>query len=196
MAVTRRNTSSGRGIRQAQRRRQSQRTSAALVLAGIGLLAAVFLAFNRTPANPDLRRISLGKAMPDLALKDLSGSTVRLSDYAGRPVLINAWATWCPPCREEMPLLQVYYQAHQAEGLAFLAINAGEDAATINRFIATNGFSFPVLLDPNADSLYRLGIDSFPTSVLVGRDGTVQAVHIGLLTAAVLDKEFTPFLKR
>jgi thiol-disulfide isomerase/thioredoxin len=183
-------------VRQTQRRQQSQRASLALIVAGMGLLAAVFLVFNRNPANPDLQPISLGNAMPDLALKDLSGNTVYLSNYAGRPVLINAWATWCPPCREEMPLLQVYYQAHQAEGLAFLAINAGEDAATINKFIANNGFSFPVLLDPDADSLYRLGIDSFPTSVLVGRDGTLQAVHIGLLTAATLDEEFTPYLAR
>jgi thiol-disulfide isomerase/thioredoxin len=194
MATPRRSALSSRRGRQFQQR-QSQRTSLALILAGIGLLAAVYLAFSRTPDNPDLWPISLGKAMPDLALKDLSGNTVRLSDYAGRPVLINAWATWCPPCREEMPLLQVFYNAHQAEGLAFLAINAGEDAATINKFIANNGFSFPVLLDPDADSLYRLGIDSFPTSVLVGRDGTVQAVHIGLLTAASLDQEFTPYLK-
>ena len=134
--------------------------------------------------------------MPDLALKDLSGKTVHLSDYAGRPVLINAWATWCPPCREEMPLLQVYYQEHQAEGLSFLAINAGEDAETVNQFIAKSGFSIPVLLDPDADTLYRLGIDSYPTTILVGRNGTVQVVHIGLLSNDALAAEFTPYLKR
>lgn len=195
MAATRHPPSS-RKARQAQRQRQSQLTSLALILAGVGLLAAVFLSTNRAPTNPGLQPIAVGKTMSDLALQDLSGNTVRLSDFAGRPVLINAWATWCPPCREEMPLLQVYYQAHQAEELAFLAINAGEGAATINKFITANGFSFPVLLDPNADALHRLGIDSFPTSVLVGRDGTVQAVHIGLLTAATLDEEFTPYLKR
>lgn len=196
MAVSRRIASSRGEDPQAQRGRQSQRASLALILVGIGLLAAVFLALNRTPAKPDLWPISLGKAMPDLALKDLSGSTVHLSDFAGRPVLINAWATWCPPCREEMPLLQVYYQAHKAEGLAFLAINAGENPATIKQFIAKSGFSFPVLLDPEADTLYRLGIDSYPTSILVGRDGTVQVVRIGLLNNDILAAEFTPYLKR
>jgi thiol-disulfide isomerase/thioredoxin len=167
-----------------------------MILGGIGLLAAVFLVFTNTPARPDVWPIMIGKAMPDLELKDLSGNIVHTSDYAGRPVLINAWATWCPPCREEMPLLQVYYQAHKAEGLAFLAINAGEDVEAVRKFITSSGFSFPVLLDPNADTLYRLGIDSYPTSILVGRDGTVQVVHIGLLNDKALAAEFTPYLKR
>src|SRR5512144_2652703 len=140
MAVSHSSATTHQADRKTQRRQQSQLASLLMILGGIGLLAAVFLVFTNTPARPDVWPIMIGKAMPDLELKDLSGNIVHTSDYAGRPVLINAWATWCPPCREEMPLLQVYYQAHNAEGLAFLAINAGEDPATIKQFIAKSGF--------------------------------------------------------
>lgn len=196
MAVSRKISTAPRNARQSKHRQQSSIASIVLILAGIGLLAAVFFVLNQAPAEPNIWPVSVGKAMPDLALKDLSGKTIRVSDFAGRPVLVNAWATWCPPCRKEMPLLEAYYQAHQDVDLVFLAINAGEDQETVRQFITQNGFDFPVLLDPDGETLYRMGIDDYPTTILVGRDGSVQAVHIGLLTNESLVSEFTPYLKR
>ncbi len=76
---------------------------------------------------------------------------MRLSDYAGKVVLLNAWATWCPPCKAEMPDLNAYYHAHQDEGFVILAINAGDSASVAAAFADQIGLSFPVLLDPNTD---------------------------------------------
>ncbi|OIO93637.1 MAG: hypothetical protein AUK03_07975, partial [Anaerolineae bacterium CG2_30_64_16] len=138
----------------------------------------------------------VGAALRNFTLTDLSGKQVQLSDYAGRPVLINAWATWCPPCRAEMPALHDFYQDHQAEGFTLLAVNAGEAPAQVQGFIQQAGFTFPVLLDPNITLLTDLGIRSFPTSILVGRDGKVKTIHVGMLTADQLQTEIAPLLAR
>jgi thiol-disulfide isomerase/thioredoxin len=136
----------------------------------------------------------MGQTMPDLRLNDLSGKPVRLSDYAGRPLLINAWATWCPPCRAEMPLLNDFYLQNKDRGFVLLAVNAGETTNLVNQFIQQTGFGFPVLLDPGTAALSRLGVMSFPTSILVGRDGLVKKIHIGLITPEALKNEIAPLL--
>ena len=161
-----------------------------LILAGILLLTQ-----DRATAVP-VGPARVGAALGDFTLTDLSGKSVRLSDYAGRPVLINAWATWCPPCRAEMPALHDFYRAHQAEGLVLLAVNAGESRSQVQSFIQQMGFTFPVLLDPNTNLLTELGIRSFPTSIVVGRDGKVKKIHIGMLSADQLQAEIVPLLAR
>lgn len=166
-----------------------------LLAAGMILIGVLMFVRDRsaaTPAGP----ARVGAAIADFTLTGLTGKQVRLSDYAGQPVLINAWATWCPPCRAEMPALHDFYRAHQAEGFALLAVNAGGASAKVQSFIQQTGFTFPVLLDPNATLLTELGIRSFPTSILVGRDGTVKRIHIGMLTANQLQTEIAPLLVR
>ena len=184
-------------------RRDKQQTSGGrsvflvvgLLAAGMILIGVLMFVRNRsaaTPAGP----ARVGAAIADFTLTGLTGKQVRLSDYAGQPVPINAWATWCPPCRAEMPALHDFYRAHQAEGFALLAVNAGEAPAQVQSFIQQTGFTFPVLLDPNATLLTELGIRSFPTSILVGRDGKVKRIHIGMLTADQLQTEIAPLLAR
>jgi thiol-disulfide isomerase/thioredoxin len=179
------------------RRRQTQIRSLVMIFGGLLILVAavIFLVGKPSEATNRLYPPKIGQAMPDLALKDLSGGTVRLSDFAGRPVLINAWATWCPPCRAEMPLLNDYYLKHRENGFVILAVNAGENQSLVDQFISQAGFNFPVLLDPDSASLSRLGVFSFPTSILVGRDGIVKKIHVGIITPETMQNEIAPLLE-
>ena len=163
--------------------------SLGLIVLGILLIAGVFLLSSLTGGNQVIRPIRTGEQISSFSLMDLQGKRVNISDYAGHDVLINAWATWCPPCRAEMPLLESFYEAHRQEGFSLVAVNAGEAQPTVASFISQNGFSFPVLLDGNTNTLSRLGINSFPTSVLIGPDGTIKATHIGMFTTESLDAE-------
>ena len=137
----------------------------------------------------------VGQRLADFALTDLDGQTVRLSDFAGRPVLINAWATWCPPCRAEMPDLNAYYRANRERGFVILAVNAGESRELAAGFVDEMGLEFPVLLDSDYALMDRLLIDNYPTSILVGADGLVKTIHIGLFRPEQMEKEITPYIR-
>ncbi len=166
-----------------------------MIVIGVLLVAAAVLLLlaNRGDAAA-LGPPRKGSPLGNFTLTDVSGSQVRLSDYAGRPVLINAWATWCPPCQAEMPDLNAYYKAHSSQGFVILAINAGETKAQASGFAKQLGLDFPILLDPSESLMDALHIADFPTSILVGRDGLVTAIHVGRMTPAILEKEITPFL--
>jgi peroxiredoxin len=197
LTVSKPQSTSARKQQRASRRKQAQTRSLMLILGGLLILAAAVIYLARQPANTTTRLSppQIGQPMPDLALNDLSGELVRLSDYAGQPVLINAWATWCPPCRAEMPLLNEYYLQHKGEGFVILAVNAGETHSLVDEFISQTGFNFPVLLDPDSESLSRMGVFSFPTSILVGRDGTVKKIHVGIITPETMQNEIAPLLE-
>jgi len=193
-------STSGKQARSNRERRKAARQQRTLGLAlaagGLLVLLAIFLVAIRPSETSQaaLKPLRIGQPASNFSLTDLSGKAVKLSDYAGHPVLINAWATWCPPCRAEMPLLHEFYQQHQDEGFVILAVNAGEDSAPVQRFISQNGYTFPVLLDANSDTLMRLGVNSFPTSIFIGRDGVVKHIHLGLFTANSLENEIGPLL--
>jgi peroxiredoxin len=164
----------------------------ALFLVGLGsvlLMAAVALVYSNRPAVGFPR---VGSRMADFTLNDLNGKKVNLSDYAGKTVLINAWASWCPPCLEEMPMLVREYTERQGNGFVILAINAGETQEEAAAFATKMGLEFPVLLDPDSALLDSFLIDSLPTSVLIGPDGIVKAVHIGLLSPEQFTAKFSP----
>lgn len=111
-------------------------------------------------------------------------------------VLLNAWATWCPPCRAEIPDLNAYYQAHQEHGFVLLGIDAGESAGSVAAFVDQEDLAYPMLLDLNISLLTSLGLHGFPTSILVGSDGMVKAIHVGGFTPQALEDEITPYLQR
>lgn len=140
-------------------------------------------------AAATLRAQSPGTAAPPVRLHTLHGAAVNLSDYAGRPVLINFWASWCKPCRVEMPLLISVHEAHEEAGLVVLAINLTDQERStrdVQGFQAEFQMPFPVLLDKKgkARKLYRLR--GIPTSVFVGSDGVVRSVHPGPISDSVL----------
>jgi thiol-disulfide isomerase/thioredoxin len=168
----------------------------ALIAGGAIVIGAVLVFAFASTSNTTIGPAQNGKPIANFSLTDLNGVTRKMSDYAGRPVLINAWATWCPPCKAEMPALHEFYLKHKDEGFELLAVNSGESRSAVQHFIGQTGFTFPVLLDTNKDVLDGLGVNGLPTSIFVGRDGTVKTIHIGGLTSEAIEKELAPLLAR
>lgn len=119
----------------------------------------------------------------DFGLPDLAGNTVRLSDYQGQPVVLNTWATWCAPCRLEMPDLDKLYQEYKDQGVVVLAVNIGESRDTVAGFIEEAGYTFPVLLDESASVVvqpYR--ISSIPATFFIDGEGRVASIRVGAMS--------------
>lgn len=119
------------------------------------------------------------KPVPPLAGPDLTGDVWRLTDLRGKAVLINFWASWCEPCRAEMPTLQTVAQLYGPEKLVVLAVNFKESPTTAQRYAQRVDLRLPVLLDPQGLMARRWGATAFPTTVLVGADGRVRGVVRG-----------------
>nr|PZN41797.1 MAG: hypothetical protein DIU70_06090 [Bacillota bacterium] len=138
---------------------------------------ALVLALLLRPADAKGRQPQPGEPAPDFALETLDGQVVRLSDLRGQVVLLNFWATWCPPCREEMPALQAVERLYREKGFRVLAINLDESPATIRSFLEQNGLELTVLLDKDMKVTSRYGILPLPTSFFIDREGRVAYVH-------------------
>ncbi len=133
-----------------------------------------------------------GSATADLAtdftMASLGGGEVTLSELRGQYVLVNFWATWCIPCRKEMPYLQEVHDKH--EDLVVLAVNMGEDEERVQPFIDDMGFTFPVLLDPSDDLTREHNVRGLPVSFIVGPDGDIVYRRVG----EILPEEFDVWL--
>ena len=169
--------------------------AAILIVGALGML--VWLAIN-TGQNQDggasANLAQQGEPAPDFTLPSISGDNVRLGDYAGQVVVVNLWATWCPPCKAEMPMINAYYQAHRDAGLTVLAVNSEEDATTVRQFIQTHGYGFPVLLDLQSDVSALYQVRGLPTTVVIDREGRIQYIHTGEITAKQMDAAVKPLL--
>ena len=131
--------------------------------------------------------INVGNRAPDFTLEALDGSKVSLEDHRGKVVLINFWATWCPPCRAEIPDIEAAYRAHQDDGFVVLGVNVEEGHELVAPFVDAFEMSYPVLLDESGRLLQTYRAIGLPMSVVLDREGVIQARHIGFLTAADLD---------
>ena len=123
-----------------------------------------------------------GAVAPDFTLRTLDGQDVHLAEVAAAHelVVVNFWATWCGPCRIEMPQLEKSYEDLQKRGVEILAVNAGEDVGTVREYLASRTFHFPVLLDGRQAVVEAWDVQAFPTTVLVDRQGKIVAIHEGL----------------
>jgi peroxiredoxin len=120
---------------------------------------------------------SIGEPAPEFTLPDLDGAPVSLDDYRGSPVLLNFFATWCAPCRLEMPHLQAAYEEHAAEGLVVLAIDLQESPELVRGYMDELGLTFPAVLDSDSVvSLSKYRVGTLPTSVLIDREGEVALI--------------------
>ncbi|MCA1023165.1 TlpA family protein disulfide reductase [Halobacillus litoralis] len=132
-----------------------------------------------------------GGAAPDFTLETLDGETVSLSDFKGKKVFLNYWATWCPPCREEMPEMQRFQEAHGDE-VVILAVNGTGSEKSVEKvedFVQDGGYTFPVLLDQELSLNQNYQIISIPTTYFIGTDGIIQEPRIvGPMTYEDMEK--------
>jgi cytochrome c biogenesis protein CcmG/thiol:disulfide interchange protein DsbE len=143
--------------------------------------------------------VQVGKPAPAFTLKDVDGRQVSLAQLKGKPVLINFWATWCTPCRDELPLIRDAYLGHRDEGLTVVAIDFGdESAATVQSFWKSMNLQPAPFLDPSgkASNAYGVALSSsgLPVSILVTRDGTVSSYEPFPLTKDYLDSALKKIL--
>jgi len=120
-----------------------------------------------------------GGLAPDFQLPDLEGQSISLSDFRGEPVMVNFWASWCGPCRIEMPFIQEVYEEWSGQGLVVLAINKGESLSTVNDFMQSGNYSFPVLLDISQDVALEYSVWGIPRTFFIDEDGIIKAIKIG-----------------
>lgn len=122
----------------------------------------------------------INKPAPDFHLNSLDGKSYQLSSLQGKSVVVNFWATWCGPCRQEMPLIQKYADRYPAT-LTVLAVNNGEPAGTVQTFVSELKLGFPILLDPDQQVTDAYRIRAFPTTFFVDTSGAVRFEHVGVL---------------
>ncbi len=175
-----------------------------LILIGAGLVLLGLAAFLFWPKSAQTSGnnsfgvvpVKVEKAAPKLQLTDLQGNSVSLEDFRGKVVLLNNWATWCPPCKAEMPTLQSYYQDHQKEGFVVVAIEAGEPASEVANFAKQYGLTFVVLPDPHLQSITAFGNNTLPNSYVIDGQGIIRLAWNGPIERAALEKFVTPLLEK
>jgi peroxiredoxin len=118
-------------------------------------------------------------AAPDFALPARDGGEVRLSELKGQVVMINFWATWCGPCRQEMPLLQQIHAKYEPLGFTMLGVNVEPDSAAAQNWLKGMPVSFPIVFDRKSEVSSSFGVEAMPSSVLIDREGRVRHVHRG-----------------
>jgi cytochrome c biogenesis protein CcmG/thiol:disulfide interchange protein DsbE len=132
---------------------------------------------------------------PDVSLTSLDGKTVSLSAFRGKVVLVNNWATWCPPCKSEMPDLQAFYEAHKDQNFVLIGIEAGETASQVSQFVKQYNLTFQIWLDPNGKSLDAFHNQALPNSYVIDKNGIVRLAWSGAISRAVLEKYIDPLLE-
>jgi len=159
-----------------------------LGLVGPAALLAAFLSY--PIASQGGPRLALGDTAPALHMEDLHGNPVSLGSYRGHPVVLNVWATWCTPCREEIPILARAFSDHRAQGLRVIGADRGEPRGRIVAFRASTRMPYPTWIDPetshaqtapSAKLLDLIGAPGLPATLFIDADGTVRAIHVGQL---------------
>ena len=175
-----------------------------LILVGAGLLIIIGIAaFLQGERGGDqiiqdaflIPPIEVDQPAPELTLFDLDGNEVSLSDFAGDVVLLNNWATWCPPCRQEMPEFNVYYEKHKNEGFQIVAVEAGQPEAEVRAFVEEQGLEFTILLDPGNKSLTTFQNNTLPNSWVIDKRGYLRLAWLGAINLQTLEKYVTPLLE-
>ena len=144
-------------------------------LIAVCLLAAASLA----AADQALYRLPKPQPAPPLALPDMDGKLHKLSDYRGKPVIVNFWATWCPPCRREMPSMNRAWQKLKDQGVVMLAVNVGEDEDTIFAFTGDYPVDFPILLDKDGKAIHDWPVRGLPTTFVIDPEGRIVYRAVG-----------------
>jgi peroxiredoxin len=148
-------------------------------------------------ASAAMSAIAPAALAPDFTLHTLGGPNLRLQEQRGRVVMVNFWATWCAPCRQEMPQLNKLYEKYRASGFVLLGVNVDDDTRHAADVASKLGLKFPVLLDTDKAVSRLYDLSTMPSTVLIDRDGRVRYVHRGYLVGdeEMYDKQIRDLLK-
>jgi len=176
-------------------------------IALIGVMAVLLLLFGKkdsansqtaasdsSPSSPSSIPAEVNYAAPELSLQNVNGNTESLIDYRDKVVLVNNWATWCPPCKAEIPTLEAYYKAHSAEGFVIIGIEAGESQNEVLQFVKGADITYPIWFDLKNASLQAFRSSGLPNSFVIDRSGTVRLAWVGEINREMLEKYVTPLI--
>ena len=160
------------------------------VVAAVIAVAAVILLLRPSSSaqGPNGGPPVVGHPAPDFALRDTSGKEVRLSDERGHVVLLNFWATWCVPCRTEMPAIERVYRSHRSQFTAF-GIDKQEPLGDVHSYAERYGLTFPLLLDPSLSAWNAYQVRIQPVSFWIDRNGVIRSIHYGPMSAATIERQ-------
>lgn len=191
-------------IRISRQQESTRRTLINSLIAGFTLPILLFTSMLLTMNRFVAKEIFIpGDTVPTYLATDIDGAQVSLADYRGKGLIINFWATWCPPCRREMPLLERTYQKYKSQNIAMIGITVDESMDIVKNYVQSVGVSYPIW----ENALSRLntgvsrgrfsqlfGIVGFPTTFFVDADGVIQSSYVGELNQALLDKRITALI--
>jgi len=162
------------------------------MLIGVTLLLAGCRPDVPAPVRPI--KAEVGYSAPDFQLTDLNGRQVRLSDFRGKPVVLNFWATWCPPCRQELPIFQDLH-ARRGDAFVLLAISEGENREDVLAFVQRYGYTFRVLLDPQLSVGRTYGARAIPMTMVIDPDGVIVYLRQGTVKTGELDLVLREYIR-
>lgn len=175
----------------------------ATVLVGVAIAAIVWFFDRPGAANSEAVTITAtamgsapktGKAAPDFELKQIDGTTVRLSDLKGKPVWINFWASWCPPCRAENPDIDEVYNKYKADGLVLVAPAIGEGRDSIAAYMERADLHYPVGADPTTQIAANYRVLGIPTHIFIDRDGIISEIRVGAMSQKTMEKKLSKIM--
>lgn len=162
------------------------------------IVASAFLFLRDASPRVELSAVpaKVNYASPELTLTDTSNTPTSLADYRGQVVLVNLWATWCPPCKEEMPALESFYRKYKDQGFVIIAINDGDPKADVIQFVKDYGLTFPVWLDPTYTATEQaFKTLNLPSSFVIDRQGTIVLSWVGGINSKSLEKHVAPIIQ-
>ncbi len=137
----------------------------------------------------------VGRLAPSFTLIDLEGNQVSLSDFRGETVFVNFWATWCPPCRAEMPDIEAVYQEYKDKGVVVIGVDILEPEDVVRQFVEQGGYSWIFVLDTSGEVAANYEIAAIPTSFFIDREGIIQAVNIGAMTERAIENKLAETIR-
>lgn len=177
----------------------------ATLLVGVAIAATVWFFDRPGTANSQSITVTatargetpkLGRLAPDFELTLLDGSVVRLSDYRGRPVWINFWASWCPPCRAENPDIESVYNAHKdTDGLVLLAPAIGESSSAVSAYMDRADLAYPVGVDGDTQIAANYRVLGIPTHIFIDREGIVREIRVGAMSEKTMEKKIAKIIE-
>jgi peroxiredoxin len=178
---------------------------AAAAALGAGVLAVPMLLGSDPPLYMDAPPLAAShepackaerQANLDFTLEDMNGAKVRLEDFRGKAILLNYWATWCGPCKVEIPIFNQLYAAYKDQGLVILGVSVDDDAPTLKEFVKTTPMNYPVLLAAGQEDVLEAAgpVYGYPTSYFIDRSGAVCGTHVGIGTKESFEASIKPLL--